>query len=382
MHQRWMAARAAEWRYLVAGTSATGTWARWDGTRFQRLSTGFAFQDVKALTTHVSDQVQRRANNVKAARRMTKALRTPAFVADVVKFNSVECLDQLELYDADPLLLNTPGGVVDLCTGATAPHSVTGRFLKRAGATPAPGAPCGTWERCVDDWCGGDEAMTAFLQRLVGYSLRGDNREHAVIFLYGPGANGKSVFLRVLQALHGDYGQAASHRVFTADRAEDHPTSLAALVGSRLAAIPEVPPGSRFDEEALKRASGGDRMTARFMRQDYFEFVPQFLPVIVGNQEPGTRDVGESMRRRLLVVPFDYTVPEAKRDKELLIKLLARKSQTVAASGLRIWENAFCNKGLSRTGGVPRCPHTVARICSVLHPSRTVPWSPRSMAGR
>ena len=68
--------------------------------------------------------------------------------------------------------------------------------------------------------------------------------------------------------------------------------------------------------------------------------------------------------------------------KAMIDRALARKSQTVAASGLRIWENAFYNKGLSRTGGVPRCPHTVTRICSVLHPSRTVPWSPRSMAGR
>ena len=74
--------------------------------------------------------------------------------------------------------------------------------------------------------------------------------------------------------------------------------------------------------------------------------------------------------------------PTSALDVSVRAEILARKSQTVAASGLRIWENAFCNKGLSRTGGCPRCPHTVTRICSVLHPSRTVPWSPRSMAGR
>ena len=164
--------------------------------------------------------------------------------------------------------------------------------------------------------------MVDYIQRLVGYSLRGDNQEHVVVFLYGPGANGKSVFLRVLQALHGDYSATASHRVFTADKIDDHPTSIAALVGSRLAAIPEVPPGARFDEEALKRVSGGDKLAARFMRQDFFEFIPQFLPLIVGNNEPSTRDVGESMTRRLHVIPFDHTIPEDRRDKELLAKLM------------------------------------------------------------
>ena len=245
----------------------------------------------------------------------------PSFVSDVVRFNAAECIDKIEDYDAHPLLLNTPGGVVDLKSGEMAPHDRSRKFLRVAGATPRADA-CPTWERCLADWSGGDAALVGYLQRLVGYSLRGDNREHAVVFLYGPGSNGKSVFLRVIQALHGDYGETASHQVFTATKQDEHPTSLAALVGSRLASIPEVPPGARFNEEALKRASGGDELTARFMRQDFFTFVPQFMPLIVGNNEPSTRDVGESMRRRLHVLPFDIVVPEDQRDMGLLDKLL------------------------------------------------------------
>ena len=321
IHLRWMSQRGNEWRYLVAGTSSTGTWAKWDGARFKRLATGYVFRDCKALTSHVADEVLQRANNVKVARRATKPLRQPSFVSDVVKFNAAECIDRVEDYDADALLLNCLGGIVNLVTGEIAPHDRARKFLKVAGATPSS-APCPTWERCLSDWSGGDVEMVHYLQRLVGYSLRGDNEAHCVTFLYGPGANGKSVFLRVIQALHGDYGETASHRVFTADKQDDHPTSLAALVGSRLASIPEVPPGARFDEEALKRASGGDELTARFMRQDYFTFTPQFLPLIVGNEAPATRDVGESMKRRLHVVPFDYTVPKDQRDTGLLDKLL------------------------------------------------------------
>ena len=289
LHERWMSEHGNEWRYLVAGTSATGTWARWDGARFKRQSTGFIFQNCKKLTSHVANEVLKKANNVKVARRATKPMRQPSFVSDVVKFNAAECIDKIETYDAHPLLLNTPRAVVDLVSGEMAPHDRARKFLRVAGATPSS-APCPTWERCLADWSGGDAELVRYLQRLVGYSLRGDNEAHAVVFLYGGGANGKSVFLRVLQALHGDYGETASHRVFTADKQDDHPTSLAALVGSRLASIPEVPPGARFDEEALKRASGGDELTARFMRQDFFTFVPQFLPLIVGNEAPSSRD--------------------------------------------------------------------------------------------
>ena len=322
VHSKWMKENSAFWRYLVTGTSAGGTWAKWDGARFKRLSSGYAFRNTKALVSELVNDIVKTAADPDKARQTTRALRQPNFVAAVETYNAAEQIDQLEDYDAEPLVINTPGGVVNLQTGEIVPHEVSQRFLKIAGATPTTGAPCPTWLRCLNDWCGGDKEMVDYIQRLVGYSLRGDNQEHVVVFLYGPGANGKSVFLRVLQALHGDYSATASHRVFTADKIDDHPTSIAALVGSRLAAIPEVPPGARFDEEALKRVSGGDKLAARFMRQDFFEFIPQFLPLIVGNNEPSTRDVGESMTRRLHVIPFDHTIPEDRRDKELLAKLM------------------------------------------------------------
>ena len=133
-----------------------------------------------------------------------------------------------------------------------------------------------------------------------------------------------------------------------ASKQEEHPTGLAALMGSRLASIPEVPQGARFNEEALKRASGGDELTARFMRQDYFSFIPQFLPVIVGNSEPSTRDVGESMRRRLHVLPFDFVVPEGQRDKGLLNKLKGELDEIIGVGHRRA--SAISRKGPRPTG--------------------------------
>ena len=88
----------------------------------QGQSTGYIFQNCKKLTSHVADEVLQKANNVKAARRATKPMRQPSFVSDVVKFNAAECIDKIEDYDAHPLLLNTPGGVVDLKSGEMAPH--------------------------------------------------------------------------------------------------------------------------------------------------------------------------------------------------------------------------------------------------------------------
>ena len=159
--------------------------------------------------------------------------------------------------------------------------------------------------------------LQAYLARMAGYALTGVTIEHALFFLYGTGANGKSVFVNTIAAILGDYATNAPMDTFMATQGERHPTDMAGLRGARLVTSIETEQGRRWAESKLKALTGGDKISARFMRQDFFEFTPQFKLVVAGNHKPTIRTVDEAMRRRLHLVPFTVTIPPKQRDKTL-----------------------------------------------------------------
>jgi P4 family phage/plasmid primase-like protien len=165
---------------------------------------------------------------------------------------------------------------------------------------------------------------------VAGYCLTGITSEHALFFLYGTGANGKSVFANTLTSVLGDYATVAAMDMFMAASGERHPTDMAGLRGSRVVTSVETEQGRRWAESKLKALTGGDKITARFMRQDFFEFVPQFKLMVAGNRKPAIRTVDEAMRRRLHMVPFTITIPPAERDKHLPDRLLAERDGILA----------------------------------------------------
>jgi putative DNA primase/helicase len=158
---------------------------------------------------------------------------------------------------------------------------------------------------------------------MIGYSLTGCTGEHALFFLYGTGANGKSVFLSTISGLLAEYAKTAPASSFTASTNEQHPTDLAGLRGARFVTAIETEDGSRWAESKIKSLTGGDKIAARFMRCDFFEFTPEFKLVIAGNHKPGLRSVDEAIRRRLHLVPFTVTIPQHERDPCLAEKLRA-----------------------------------------------------------
>ena len=168
--------------------------------------------------------------------------------------------------------------------------------------------------------------MFAFLQRVAGYALTGITREHALFFLYGVGANGKTTFLNAITGALGDYCRNAPIETFTATQSERHPTDLAGLRGARLVTAVETEEGRRWAESKIKALTGGDKISARFMRQDFFEYAPQFKLLIAGNHKPGLRSVDEAIRRRLHLIPFTVTIPPAERDPDLPNKLKAESA--------------------------------------------------------
>lgn len=156
---------------------------------------------------------------------------------------------------------------------------------------------------------------------MCGYALTGMTNEHALFFLFGTGANGKSVFLKTIAGVMGDYAMTAPIETFSASLNDRHPTELARLQGARLVTATEPREGARWDESKVKLLTGGDRIAARFMRQNFFEFAPQFKLLIAGNHKPRLSSVDEAIRRRLKLLPFTVTIPESERDLGLAEKL-------------------------------------------------------------
>ena len=309
-----------DWRHVAVW----GAWLTWTGTRWEREGTLRAFD----LARRVCRAAANRANNAKVRTKLSQAS-TVAAVERLARADRRHATSA-EVWDRDPWLLNTPAGIVDLRSGALAPHDRSLCMTKITSA--APRGDCPAWLAFLGQVTGGDAELQAYLRRVVGYALTGVTTGHALFFLYGTGANGKSVFLNTLTALLGDYATVAPMDMFMATSGERHPTDMAGLRGARIVTSIETEQGSRWAESKLKALTGGDRITARFMRQDFFEFTPQFKLLVAGNHKPSIRNVDEAMRRRLHMVPFTVTIPPARRDKRLPERLLAERDGILASA--------------------------------------------------
>jgi putative DNA primase/helicase len=194
------------------------------------------------------------------------------------------------------------------------------------------------WQKFLNEITQGDVELQAFLQRLAGYILTGEGIEQVLVNIWGPGGNGKSVFADTLSNILGSYAQAAAMESFTATNSDRHPTDLAGLVGSRLVLAEETQAGRKWDEQRIKRITGGSRLRARFMHKDFFEYLPTFKLLVIGNHAPEIANVDDAMRRRLHIVPFTYVPAEI--DLDLKEKLKEEYPQILAwmISGCLMWQ--------------------------------------------
>src|SRR5262249_49341569 len=174
------------------------------------------------------------------------------------------------------------------------------------------------WAACLAMWTNGDAELVAFLQRLCGYWITGSVREEKLVVIHGPGGNGKTKFIDTVRGTLGnDYATGLAMETLIATGNDQHPTDVADLRSKRLAIATETEEGRRLAESKIKHLTGGDRIRARHMRQDFFEFDPTHKIVIVGNHRPALRNVDEAMRRRLILIPFDAVIPPEVRDPRL-----------------------------------------------------------------
>jgi putative DNA primase/helicase len=234
-----------------------------------------------------------------------------------------------DVLDGDPYALCTPGGVVDLRTGrmhTPDPH----RDLHSSSTQVAPSAmDTPRWFKFLTDTFGTDDRgreLVDFLHLLLGYSITGDVGGQVLPFLWGKGANGKSVLLDVMIQIMGDYADAAPPG-FLMDKGafSEHSTELTELHGRRIFVCSELKADDKFDEARVKLLTGGDKIKARRMRQDFFSFTPTHKLWLLGNHRPEVITGGHAFWRRIRLIPFTQVVPDHRKIDNLAAVLVAEE---------------------------------------------------------
>lgn len=227
-----------------------------------------------------------------------------------------------ETFDNDFDLFNVQNGFVDLKAGKLNDHERKNYFTKISNVEYTDKADCPKWDEFLNDIFLGNHELVRFIQRAVGYSLSGHTSEQVLFVLYGNGRNGKSVFLDILNEVFGNYSTNIQPQAIMASKNQsDASPEIAKLDGARLVTTTEPNEGERFDEGLLKQLTGGDRVSARKLYENEFEFTPQFKLWMATNHKPYVRGRDEGIWRRFIIIPFDKQIPLHEIDRDLTKKL-------------------------------------------------------------
>lgn len=303
------------------------TWLVWNGRCWERDTTGAVMQMAKESIKRLARQVETLEDD-KAKALMThikKSLSTPGLEAMIKSARSEPGIPAApDAFDTNIWLLNCQNGTLDLTTGRLRPHDRSDLLTKCLPTAYDPQAACSAWKAFLWRVMGQRQEMIDFLQRAVGYSLTGSTREQCLFLLWGITKTGKSTFLATLRALLGPYGHQADMQSFMHKERDEVRNDLAALAGSRLVCALESSHGRQLNEALVKQLTGGtDRITARFLFQELFEFTPQFKIFLGTNHKPVIKDADDAIWERIKPVPFTVQIPQAERNKRLDLDLQA-----------------------------------------------------------
>lgn len=281
-------------------------------------------ENVWAPDTDLSslDRIRRMVRGIaNASDEQTAHLKKAATIYSIEKLSKTDrrLVAKPYQWDLDPWLLNTTGGTVNLKTGEIKEHNPKLYMTKIIKSTPSPHCPM--WKQFLLELTDGDNELIDYLQRVFGYCLTGSVREHTFFFFFGPGRNGKGTLLNTIRSLMNDYAGTIGSEVLMKSNFDHHPTALASLHGKRLVISQEVKSGNAWDEQKIKSLTGGDAISARFMRQDFFEFKPQFKLLLSGNHKPAIQDLDPAMKARIQIIPILTFIPPERRDLDLSEKL-------------------------------------------------------------
>jgi putative DNA primase/helicase len=334
--ERLIARHGPDLRYCYPWAS----WLIWNGQSWQRDDTGEPARRMKeTMRAFLVDMRQLDADDDELRKKLLKhALESEAAARIRAALELARSEDGIpvlpEQLDAHPMLLNVGNGVIDLTTGELRPHDRAQLATKIGPVDYSPDATAPRWDAFLERVLPAPD-LRAFMQRYIGYSLTALTTEQVLAILYGPGANGKSVFVETIRAVLGDYGMQAPAETFI-ERRDTIPNDVARLRGTRFVAATETGEGRRLNEALVKRMTGGDTIVARFMRGEWFEFPATFKVVLATNHRPEIRGTDEAIWRRIRLVPFTVTIPTEERDPTLAAQLREE------LPGILAWAVAGC----------------------------------------
>jgi len=282
--------------------------------------------------------------------------------------NLPEVVVTIDQFDIDPMLLNCLTGTIDLSTGDLREHR-SSDMISKIVPTWWQGIEhrYDAWDNFIHDCTDGDEELAAFLQRCAGYSLTGKTSAEVLFFLYGRAATGKTTFLETIKHVMGDYAMTSDFETFLRRPTSGSPRfDLARLRGARLVSSAELEGRTNLDAGMIKQFTGGDKIAARQLYEKSTEFKPTGKIWLMANERPGIRHDDTGMWRRVLVIPLDNVVPEAKRSSQLKEKL---RDLEVAGPAILAWMVRGCLDWQKQGLNVPEAVHNASEKYRIeMHP--------------
>ncbi|MCO6275595.1 phage/plasmid primase, P4 family [Staphylococcus epidermidis] len=242
-------------------------------------------------------------------------------------------------FDKDDMLLNVANGYIDLTSRELYKHDINKMFSQITNTDYTEKMQPAVWLDFLNDIFAGDQKVIRYIQKALGYSLTGSTREQIMFILFGKGRNGKSIFVEVISEILGDYSNNMQAKSLMVKKNDNVNTDIARLSKARFVTSSEPNEGFRFDEGLIKQLTGGDKVTARFLYAEEFEYTPKFKIWVSTNHKPIIRGTDDGIWRRLVLIPFDVQIPEEKVDKDLKYKLL-REAPAILnwmAEGAYMW---------------------------------------------
>lgn len=333
---RFVAENAATSRY----TAEANRWHHWDGNRWAEDRTIKAFSMAQEICKCAA-----RDRNSGSKGRLLSA-KTRAALVSLARENQLVAAT-LDQWDADPWLLGTPSGVVDLRTGKLQTGD-PGAMITMSTVC-APGGGCSLWIKTLGEIFGGDQEVIGYVQRWLGYCLTGSVQEEKFIFAYGTGRNGKGTFWETVRHVLGDYAATVPLATLLAMRQHGHDTEIMTFKGKRLMVANEPNEHDRLDSARIKWFTGGDKLTGRYMRCDPVAFEPTHKLVISGNHPPRFGQVDTALEERINVLGFNAFFDEARRDLTFKARLRDEGSGILAwcVAGCLEWQRQGLNPPLS-----------------------------------
>lgn len=267
-------------------------------------------------------------------------------------------------FDANDMLLNVENGYIDLASGELLPHDITKMFSRKANYEYTDKADAPTWHSFLEDIFNNDYEIIRYMQKAVGYSLTGSTKEQVMFVLFGNGRNGKSLFVETISEILGSYSRNIRADSLMVKQQNGVNNDIAALDGARFVSSSEPNEGFRFDEGLIKELTGGDKITARFLYGEDFDFHPQFKLWVSSNHKPIIRGTDDGIWRRMVLVPFTVQIPEHKVDKDLKYKLLREAPAILdwAVEGTLLWQK----EGLEMPSSIEQASKEYRREMDVL----------------